>query len=826
MRLHGTLAHTLLLALLFLCVPLGAQEKTTRQSRAGIGAGASRDTKEKQTIVVLPPLVTDKDISDGMRNATVAGFSEYISAPSSGYKLYDGLSSGQIVKELARLVLQSIEGKSEAQLMREMERSGSLYDEVGAKVLGEKLGVPYVCISKLMKEAKVVLECKVINVETGAVRGDSEYVSGGIGEMRNAGVAVIKRLLETDEATYAKAEAEAMAAAAAAAAAARAALEAQTAEAGGQPSVYTISRNAKEWHYWKDDREVEPYRYDGFSVGMNCQSGGESYMAGKTGNRTVIAKNGSLFHYLTDGSYEADISAILVSNGSVYAGGGEKNKQGNNVATVWKDGKVLYRLTNGNGDAMVYAVFIYNGDVYAGGRDKNSKGISVATIWKNGLVLHSLTDGKKNAEVDALYVTGNIVYSGGWETNGSGGLGLVWKNGSVMYRLNPGGDTSAVVRSLFVQGTDVFASGFSGAKRDTGFATVWKNGKTLHRLNSAGFNDRSLVFVDEESYAKAEVEAMAMAAAAAARAAAELEAARAAQADDPSGPSSVYTIYRNGDEWHYWEDAKEVEPYRYDGFSIGPYCQSDGDTYKGTWIDYRSAITKNGSLLHFLTHEGQHEGDIRSVVVSDGNVYAGGSERNRKGNTVATVWKNDSVLYRLTDGSRDALVLAVFVSDGDVYAGGREKNAKGINVATVWKNGRVLYRLVEEGDKRGGAGVRDRVADAGNAAVNALFVTGGDVYASRWDTDTRKDGNLGMIWKNGKELRTLNLDGKSSVTVWSIFVHGSDVYASGFQGYTWKEPGTAIVWKNGEVLHSFNSTGYDDSSLVFVSNKRPPLDPW
>jgi len=518
MKAHRTLARTLLFAFVFLWAPLCAQ----------------------QTIAVLPPLLADKDVNDGMRNAAVAGFSEYISAPGSGYKLYSRLSTAQLVSELANLLLQSVEGKSAAQLMREMERSGSLYDEGGAKALGGKLGVPYVCISKLMKETKVVLECKVINVGTGAVRGDSEYVAGGISEMRVAGAAVIKRLLETSEGSYAEAEAQAMAMAAAAAA---------------------------------------------------------------------------------------------------------------------------------------------------------------------------------NAAAAA---------------------------------------------------------------------------------------------------------AAANAAAAAAKAAADLEEAMAAKA---GVPPSVYTIHRNGDEWHYWKDNQEVEPYRYDGFSIGPYCQSGGDTYRGTWIDYKSAITKNGSLLHFLTQKGSYEGDVSTVVVSDDDVYAGGGEKNQRGNYVATVWKNGNVLYRLTDGGRDALVYAVCVSGGDVYAGGREKNAKGINVATIWKNGRVLYRLVEEGDRRGGAGVADRVAGgAGNAAVNALFVKGGDVYASRWDTDTRRDGNLGMIWKNGKELRTLNPDGKSSVTVWSIFVHGSDVYASGFQGYSWKEPGAATVWKNGEVLYSFNSTGYADRSLVFVRYTRPPLE--
>jgi len=478
MKSHSTFARILLVALLFLGITLDAQEG--------------------KTIAVLPPLAADKDVNDGMRNAVVAGFSEYISSQGSGYRLYDGLNTAQLVREMARLLLQSIEGKSAAQLMREMERSGSLYDAEGAKALGKKLGVQYVCISKLFKEAKFVLECKLINVETGATRGDSEYVSGGDSEMREAGIAVIKRLLVLDEETYASVEAEAMAIAAAAAARAAAELEAKAAASIGKPSVYHINRGGRLWHYWKDDQEVEPFRYDGFSVGQYCQREGDNYMGAKKGNRSVIVKNDTLLHYLTDGSHEANVGSVFVTDGNVYAGGSEKNQQGKSVATIWKDGAVLYRLTNGNGDAEVYAICISGNDVYAGGRDKNSKGMSVATVWKNGLVLHSLTNGTKNAAVNALFVTGNIVYSGGWETNGRGGLGLIWKNGSVLHRLNPAADTSAVVWSLFVQGADVYASGFQGsegAKRDIGVATVWKNGKTLYRYNTSGFDDRSLVFV-------------------------------------------------------------------------------------------------------------------------------------------------------------------------------------------------------------------------------------------------------------------------------------------------------------------------------------------
>jgi hypothetical protein len=38
-----------------------------------------------------------------------------------------------------------------------------------------------------------------------------------------------------------------------------------------------------------------------------------------------------------------------------------------------------------------------------------------------------------------------------------------------------------------------------------------------------------------------------------------------------------------------------------------------------------------------------------------------GYEKNAQGNNVATLWKNGSVLHRLSNGSNDAMALSVFV---------------------------------------------------------------------------------------------------------------------------------------------------------------------
>jgi len=56
------------------------------------------------------------------------------------------------------------------------------------------------------------------------------------------------------------------------------------------------------------------------------------------------------------------------------------------------------------------------------------------------------------------------------------------------------------------------------------------------------------------------------------------------------------------------------------------------------------------------------------------------------GKSAAIVWKNDGVLYNLTDGSQFAKAYSVTVPGGDVYVAGHVNN-----IAKVWKNVRVLY---------------------------------------------------------------------------------------------------------------------------------------
>jgi hypothetical protein len=125
---------------------------------------------------------------------------DYISDPRSGFIAYDRNSTD--------LLLQEPGG-----------RGSMLYDERTARDLGRKMGVSYVCIIDLTREEnEFLIECKLINVDTGLARSKSEIVSGTANaDIKRASEAMIKRLLAKDGVPFADGAAAASDAAPAAA---------------------------------------------------------------------------------------------------------------------------------------------------------------------------------------------------------------------------------------------------------------------------------------------------------------------------------------------------------------------------------------------------------------------------------------------------------------------------------------------------------------------------------------------------------------------------------------------------------------------------------
>jgi tRNA A-37 threonylcarbamoyl transferase component Bud32 len=269
-----------------------------------------------------------------------------------------------------------------------------------------------------------------------------------------------------------------------------------------------------------------------------------------------------------------------------------------------------------------------------------------------------------------------------------------------------------------------------------------------------------------------------------------------------------------------------------------PPSETECDVYAGGSIVSGVGIAtvwKNGQprWRRWRLTQGDRDADVRDIVLSGGEVYAGGCDGR-----AAVVWKNGLVHSRLTDGKLKARVNALCVLwNGDVYAGGYEMRvgskklyplvwingrpalrwswnlisdysggevlslyASGQDVyaggysgkaAVVWKNGKVFFCLTD-GER--------------NARVQSLFISYGNLYAGGWEND-RTGKCLATVWKNGRLLHRLT-KGDREALVTSIFVYDGDVYAGGREDSAQGRM-VATVWKNGGVLYRLSDGGTD-----------------
>ncbi|GHV80812.1 hypothetical protein AGMMS49944_26030 [Spirochaetia bacterium] len=223
-------------------------------------------------------------------------------------------------------------------------------------------------------------------------------------------------------------------------------------------------------------------------------------------------------------------------------------------------------------------------------------------------------------------------------------------------------------------------------------------------------------------------------------------------------------------------------------------------------------VWKNGSVLYSLT-DGTKSAHAKSVYVSGGDVYVAGYENSAPpGNTppaksIAKVWKNGSVLYSLTDGTNNAQAKSVYVSGGVVYTAGYESNGTK-NVVKVWKNGGTLN-----------GGSQDSLTDGTKSADTAsVYVSGSDVYVAGNEYNGLSGSaskSIAKVWKNG--VATSLTNGTYEAIANSVYVSGSNVYVAGYEeiaGYIRK----AKVWQNGTELYSLTDGTYAaQAASIYVS---------
>lgn len=118
-------------------------------------------------------------------------------------------------------------------------------------------------------------------------------------------------------------------------------------------------------------------------------------------------------------------------------------------------------------------------------------------------------------------------------------------------------------------------------------------------------------------------------------------------------------------------------------------------------------VWKDGSVLYNLSKDGKATNPER--ILMDGNdIYVAGittvdSQMN------ATIWKNGEVLHTYASEGGISRIMTMFTYNGDIYAGGFYRNKAAGNVAVIWKNDKVLYTLSDLDSKDKGSSVNAMV---------------------------------------------------------------------------------------------------------------------
>lgn len=207
-------------------------------------------------------------------------------------------------------------------------------------------------------------------------------------------------------------------------------------------------------------------------------------------------------------------------------------------------------------------------------------------------------------------------------------------------------------------------------------------------------------------------------------------------------------------------------------------------------------VWKNDKVLYTLTN-GERVGNAYCLLVSGSDVYVAGSERGSSFSYVAKVWKNE-VAQDLTSGAREAQARSVSVSGSDVYAVGEELSGAR-SIAKVWKNGEELYPLTDG----------EHISKA-----MSVSVSGGDIYVAGYE-NTPSWKTVAKVWKNDKELYALT-NGEQEAEALSISVSGSDVYVAGYEYNGSKS--VAKVWKNEVELYALtNGDQHAQAKSVYLS---------
>ncbi|MBQ8958405.1 MAG: T9SS type A sorting domain-containing protein [Bacteroidales bacterium] len=201
------------------------------------------------------------------------------------------------------------------------------------------------------------------------------------------------------------------------------------------------------------------------------------------------------------------------------------------------------------------------------------------------------------------------------------------------------------------------------------------------------------------------------------------------------------------------------------------------------WENLSGFVWQNGVLLHAF-NDSIASNQIVSLAIdpATGDIYLGG-----RSNDCATVWNNDTILWRLNQLSA---VNDILFDGGNLYAAGVDYS-EGIR-ATLWQNDSIIFSI--DGDD-----------SESEFTVMAFF--DGSIYVS---------GNIDStlyVWQDGEVLYSHSMTEFSEIK--TLVVNDFGIYYAG------QIDGTATVWKDGEVLYEIEDC--DAISALAVLPSDEPL---
>lgn len=263
------------------------------------------------------------------------------------------------------------------------------------------------------------------------------------------------------------------------------------------PDLYMTGQKNNKGIFWKNNASTQ-LNSDGLYgyVAANSiyVSGTDVHIAGMAENATTFSKHAIYWKnnvpvmlnagVNTENSYAQSVS---VNGSDVYVAGYRTLLTGGMAVVLWKNGvaaDLISSPTIGYGNINL---FVSGSDVYVTCYEYEIPNTEQIRLWKNGTPV-SFPASVLGAVPQCLFVDGADVYIGGWERGGTPSnnylIARYWKNGTPV-TLSTGTAGLNTVRSIYVDGTDVYAAGSLGASFAISTPTVWKNA-TAYPLTGAG----------------------------------------------------------------------------------------------------------------------------------------------------------------------------------------------------------------------------------------------------------------------------------------------------------------------------------------------------